>query len=259
MFSQMEHVSKNILLNITGGYKATIPYLTLMGQIYNLPIYYTFEETPGHQSELIRIPQAPIAIDWGLFEKYSHIFQQAEAGIYDWTDFRTTHYHETDELLVHSCIDVFDINGQDVAELSPIGRIFWNRYNNFYSVQVLSGSNYFAETDKTLINRAIRELCRRVSVIFQNRPIDKFESYFLGLHDQDIKKVRIGQNNLSQVYKHSNPQIRLHYIIEFSNTGYALKIINFRHRRDNPNYAVELTDDYNSIMEPQYTTIAIRK
>ncbi|MEO0260681.1 MAG: putative CRISPR-associated protein, partial [candidate division WOR-3 bacterium] len=35
----------NVIINITGGYKATIPYLTILAQINRCPIYYIFEET----------------------------------------------------------------------------------------------------------------------------------------------------------------------------------------------------------------------
>ncbi len=249
----------NLVLNITGGYKATIPYITIMGQIYNVPLYYTFEESEEISTQPIRIPQTPIDINMGLFEKYSHLFKQLEAGVYDWKKFRKIYSYEADELLVHSCVDIFKINGEEVAELSPVGKMFWNRYNNFYPVKVLAGSNYFNETDKTNLNRTIQELCRRLKIIFSDNKNDEIESHFLQMHDKDVKHVRIGSNKFSQVYKHSNPQIRLHYIIEFSDAGYSLKIINFRHRKDNSDYARELTNDYNSITDHRYTTIAIHK
>ncbi len=249
-----------LLINITGGYKATIPYLTLMGQIYNIPLYYTFEETSGKNTELIRIPQTPIDINYGLFEKYAHIFRELDAGVYDWENFRRKKYcSDQDELLVHSCVETFPIDGKEVAELSPVGKMFWDRYNNFYSVKVLAGSNYFAENDKANINKAIRELCQRLDKVFADKKINEFEKYFLTLHDTDLKHVRIGGNNLSQVYKHSNLQIRLHYVIEFSNTGYKVNIINFRYKVRCPNYSAEFTNDYKSISEHSYTTIAIPK
>jgi putative CRISPR-associated protein (TIGR02619 family) len=52
--------------NITGGFKGVIPYLTLMGQLLKLPLYYIFENT----EELIEIPQLPIQFDWAFTEKY---------------------------------------------------------------------------------------------------------------------------------------------------------------------------------------------
>lgn len=53
-------------LNITGGYKGVIPFLTLFGQMQRLDMFYTYEDT-GH---LIRIPQLPVNFDASIAEKY---------------------------------------------------------------------------------------------------------------------------------------------------------------------------------------------
>lgn len=45
-----------LILNITGGYKGLIPYLTLIGQIHKVPVMYKFEDSEA----LITIPQLPI-------------------------------------------------------------------------------------------------------------------------------------------------------------------------------------------------------
>lgn len=59
--------SNDVLLNITGGFKATIPYLTLMGNLYDMPLYYTFEDT----ETLLTIPKLPVAFDQKLAQKYA--------------------------------------------------------------------------------------------------------------------------------------------------------------------------------------------
>ncbi|MCX8042437.1 MAG: putative CRISPR-associated protein, partial [Thermodesulfobacteriaceae bacterium] len=46
----------NVIINITGGYKATIPFLTILAQINRCLIYYIFEETDS----LIQIPNIPL-------------------------------------------------------------------------------------------------------------------------------------------------------------------------------------------------------
>lgn len=58
-------IQEEWLINITGGYKGVIPYLTLIGQISNLEIFYIFEET----DELIKIPQLPIQFDMNTAEE----------------------------------------------------------------------------------------------------------------------------------------------------------------------------------------------
>lgn len=57
---------EHTILNITGGFKATLPYLTIMGQIYNMPACYTFEET----QHVIRIPKLPVQFDRDFAERY---------------------------------------------------------------------------------------------------------------------------------------------------------------------------------------------
>jgi putative CRISPR-associated protein (TIGR02619 family) len=55
----------NTVFNITGGFKAVIPYLTIMAQIYGCEIYYIFEET----DELISIRKMPIDFDFSIIEE----------------------------------------------------------------------------------------------------------------------------------------------------------------------------------------------
>lgn len=56
-----------LVLNITGGYKGLIPYLTLIGQINEVLVVYKFEDS----EVLITIPQLPINFDWELAIEYA--------------------------------------------------------------------------------------------------------------------------------------------------------------------------------------------
>ncbi len=60
----------NCILNITGGYKALIPYMSIIAQVNRIPAYYNFQETKDENFDLLRIPNIPINIDYALFEKY---------------------------------------------------------------------------------------------------------------------------------------------------------------------------------------------
>lgn len=55
-----------VVLNISGGYKGAIPYLTIFGQVYNPELFYMFE---GSQ-DLIEIPRLPVDYDFTLFDEY---------------------------------------------------------------------------------------------------------------------------------------------------------------------------------------------
>lgn len=62
---------KNTALNITGGYKALVPYFTFIGQIYSLPTYYIYEDT----EELIKVPQLPLEYDYSLVHENLFAFE----------------------------------------------------------------------------------------------------------------------------------------------------------------------------------------
>jgi putative CRISPR-associated protein (TIGR02619 family) len=54
------------ILNISGGYKALIPVMTIMGQLYNMEVNYIYEDS----EELITIGRLPIQFDTGIAELY---------------------------------------------------------------------------------------------------------------------------------------------------------------------------------------------
>jgi len=59
---------EQIILNITGGYKGLIPFLTILGQVYdNVQIVYLYEES----NSIIFIPKLPINFNAGIAEDYS--------------------------------------------------------------------------------------------------------------------------------------------------------------------------------------------
>jgi len=68
-------ISKDkIILNITGGYKGVIPFLTILGQIYeNVEIMYLYEES----KDIIEIPKLPVSFDIEFCDKYFLFLQSA--------------------------------------------------------------------------------------------------------------------------------------------------------------------------------------
>lgn len=62
--------TQRAILNITGGFKAEIPYSTIISQVYDMPQCYIFEENEEKTNHLLHIPKLPIQFDWSLAEKY---------------------------------------------------------------------------------------------------------------------------------------------------------------------------------------------
>lgn len=59
-----EHSNKKTIFNISGGYKAIIPFMTLYGQLKNIELRYIYEDS----SDLISITKLPIDLDWAIVE-----------------------------------------------------------------------------------------------------------------------------------------------------------------------------------------------
>lgn len=148
--------SQNLAINITGGYSATIPYLTIFGQLENVPLYYNFEDT----EELIEIPKAPLAINWDLIKRHFNILAQIDKEIEasDWNSFKTTHHQAVAELEAFIWWD--EALG---ACLSPIGVIFWEQYLQSHFAVDLADS---ISRDSTVDN-AIQDLYRRLNLVLR--------------------------------------------------------------------------------------------
>ncbi len=110
----------DVILNVTGGYKGIIPYLTILGQVNKSQIKYIFENT----GVLITIPQIPIQLNEEIFEKHWEILSKIENEILNKND----HYQLVTDL--ESCFEI-DIQGNFM--FNYLGDALWNRYkSNFF-------------------------------------------------------------------------------------------------------------------------------
>ncbi|BBJ28677.1 hypothetical protein [Athalassotoga saccharophila] len=106
----------DMVFNLTGGYKGLIPFLTILAQINEIPIYYKFEET----EELIKIPQAPLKINNEIFEKYQSEFLKLE-------QFPTRKKDLLNRQFLQDASSLIEDAG-DICDLNPMGKIFWDKY-----------------------------------------------------------------------------------------------------------------------------------
>mgnify|MGYP000366938444 CR=1 FL=1 len=63
------------VINITGGYKGVVPFLTLIGMLYNVPIVYLYENS----NSIITLPALPIQYDIGALEEVFDIMADTDA------------------------------------------------------------------------------------------------------------------------------------------------------------------------------------
>lgn len=69
---QSEHkASREVLINATGGFKAEIAYATLVGLLFDVPVYYIHEAF----RDIIEMPPTPISWDYSLLADFEEFFE----------------------------------------------------------------------------------------------------------------------------------------------------------------------------------------
>jgi len=241
LYKISEYYYENIVLNITGGYKAIIPYLTIFGQVNNIPLYYIFENS----NELINIPQAPISIDWSIFQKYKNVLDSLSdmPEIDTWEAYKRENNLESD---FPDIVEFITIDNKQYVALNAIGEIFYEKFKNYIIIEVLKGANFSKESagNRLEIEKAIKELHQRLQeYIMQNSISTTYEliSNIKKLSDQDDLKHGGNLDKNSFIFKSTNiGQIRLVYSPRLKNKEIILKIIFYE--RGNFNHSTYIDD-----------------
>jgi putative CRISPR-associated protein (TIGR02619 family) len=111
---------REILINATGGFKAEIVYATVVGLLFDVPVYYIHEAF----REIIQMPPTPIGWDYSLIAEHEEFFEWLNA------DFRSS--AEVDARLrglpgaekIHLLLAEED----GFTFLSPTGEAFYEAY-----------------------------------------------------------------------------------------------------------------------------------
>ena len=172
---------EDLILNITGGFKAIIPYLTVFGQINGCHTYYIFEDTDN----LIHIPPLPIDVSEKLFEKYWEEFEKV-------THPNVAYRSELSKSFLKDCIALLEECRENDTETKEeckksdtktedykiyvstnvLGEILFNRYK----------SKYFVYYSPDEVEEKIRTQ-QNISRILQS----KFHEYVKSGHKKEIK------------------------------------------------------------------------
>ncbi|MCX8082694.1 MAG: putative CRISPR-associated protein [bacterium] len=137
------------VLNITGGYKATIPYLTIIAQIKKVPIYYIFEE----EENLISIPNVPIIINKEIFNKYNDIFIELERRKdVQWNEIKDKIGYE-DNYFIKSII----YTEENLCDFTPLGKLLWEEYKNSYIIFWITAESKIKIDDNPVIQRILKD------------------------------------------------------------------------------------------------------
>ena len=123
---------KEVYLNISGGYKTIIPYLTIMGQLYDMPIYYIYET----KEKLIEIPKLPIEFDFSSIEDNYIAFEslrKEKENLPTINEFKKDLFKDAEnefkKLKDNKIIQ--EENGK--INLTVFGRLLFDRYNELFN------------------------------------------------------------------------------------------------------------------------------
>ncbi|GAB4343874.1 MAG: hypothetical protein OHK0038_23980 [Flammeovirgaceae bacterium] len=221
------------ILNITGGYKGLIPYLTIFSQISKVKICYLFEDT----NDIIQIPQASISLDWNFIAQNSSIFNDlANVQVLERTEDWQTYKQQ------HNVPDTFDNyysllseqDGTKLLGLNAIGTILHKELGNYFFVEIPINSRYFKDefSIKKEVNKAIKDLYYKLSNLSEP---------FNTLTDPLLKHCNIDDTT---VYKDTSSHLRIQYV--YSQSKKALCVINYYYKRE--------TDEYQKIMKQEYAS-----
>lgn len=109
---------RRVLINATGGFKAEIAYATLVGLLFDVPVYYIHEAF----RDIIEMPPTPIDWDYSLLADYEEFFEWISG------DLRET--REVDERLrgLPEEVRLLLVEEESYTLLSPAGEAFYEAY-----------------------------------------------------------------------------------------------------------------------------------
>ncbi len=149
---------RKVVLNATGGFKAEIAYATLVGLLFDIPVYYIHEIF----KEIIEMPATPISWDYSLMADNEEFFE--------WLYESERPTPEVDARLksLPPEIRLLLVELEDVTTLSPAGEAFYEAYlhrvETSESVPVLLSStarkvyNASQPTVRHMFDRTIKKL-----------------------------------------------------------------------------------------------------
>ena len=217
------------ILNITGGYKGLIPYLTIFSQISKVKICYLFEDT----NEIIQIPQVGISLDWKFIAQNSSIFNDLANGqLLDKSENWQTYKHKKGIPDIFDNYYALESDGAKLLGLNAIGTILYKELGKYFFVEIPINSRYFKDdfSIKKEVNKAIKDLFYKLSNL--SEPFDT-------LTDAILKHCNIDDTT---VYKDKSSHVRIQY--KYNQSSKNLSVINYYYKRE--------TDEYEKIMRQEY-------
>lgn len=117
---QERQAQREVLINATGGFKAEIAYATVVGLLFDVPVYYIHEAF----RDIIQMPPTPIGWDYSLIAEHEEFFEWLNADLHSTNevDNRLRGLPRAEE--VHLLL----VEEEGFTFLSPTGEAFYEAY-----------------------------------------------------------------------------------------------------------------------------------
>ena len=123
-FAEIIQAHDEVVINATGGYKAEIAYATVIGQSFEKPVYYQFENF----KTVIELPPQPISLDFEFYLNARTFLKRLDEGSIDGKE-----YEEYRKALgkhapvLDGLVERISEMGKSLYCLSPMGKLFYEK------------------------------------------------------------------------------------------------------------------------------------
>jgi len=258
----MESNKKNeIIFNISGGYKAIVPLLTIIGQLYNIPLYYIYEDT----NELIEIPQMPVDYDFSMIEDNFIAFESLQKTLEknlptpetfknDLGTNNKEREYEFQELINKNLIK--EDNGK--IKLTIFGSLLFEKYKSLFESEEFHRQNLMAKLVELKLFEYYIDKHGYNSKVIQGKKLDNEKGYDIDVYiedDNSIKAIEIksGGNVPLWIDKNKkNKEDTIEYRLQKGSFKYilnntegkeiTLKVILYSHKDIHPSVKRQIRD-----------------
>ncbi len=146
-----------MILNITGGFKAVIPYTTILGMMKFIKVVYIFEDTQG----LLELPPLPITYNKDFLQQHKSIFDRlAERTIVPISEFKSWLKYDDEEF--NKCSAMIEEDGRDVM-FSTLGEYLYKQFLEDTSTKI-----YLSKKAKNVFDSLTGEYLSRIEGLFED-------------------------------------------------------------------------------------------
>lgn len=140
----LEH--EDLVLNPTGGYKSVVPYISLIGMLFNKPVRYIHEDS----SDILTLTNLPIVLNDDLMLSVEHKLRLIE----EKTAIRETEWQSGIDYSDHR-FDCLVEHSDGLVTMSGVGLLFWERYKKDFPDDLPRYSRSASEKENKLLTQGI--------------------------------------------------------------------------------------------------------